>query len=613
MIDPATIARVKDRTDIVTLIAESVRLKRRGNSFVGLCPFHQEKSPSFHVNGDRGFYHCFGCRESGGAIDFVMRTEGLTFPEALRHLADRAGIEVEETRTDAERHAAAAAKSERDDLYAVNAVAAAYYEACLQGRAAHPLASYAVAEIARRGVELPAPGNAAAAFRLGYAPAGWDGLAVYLRKQGVSLAAAERVGLLVPRTGGPGCYDRFRHRLMFPVLDVTGRVVAFSGRALPDPTAAELKLAGVAAPGAGATPPPKYVNSPESPIYTKGEHLFGLHQARGAIRSRGEGLLVEGNFDVVALHARGVTVAVAPLGTAFTGGQAKLLKRFAGAVVVMFDGDAAGGKATKAAREPCREAGLTARVASLPGGMDPDDFARKHGAACIDRVVAAANGMLEHMIDDALAPTAFTDATLSGQAERVQAVLAILREEHDPTLRGLAKQYADRVAAALHVAGKDAGTLRQLESDVAAAIGGAGSVRPAPVATMGGAARSLLGALLDAPALLDDAAVQVALDAVDGDLALAVAMVGMHRQRVGEAVDAFPEALRPFVASRIARPLLTDAAQARRVVLDNAGVCARVVSKARTAAIVSEGGDAMELAQRTHADLMRRATVRRTP
>jgi DNA primase len=420
VISPDTLARIKERTDIVALIGETVRLTRRGRSFVGLCPFHKEKSPSFHVHPERGFFHCFGCQESGSAIDFVMKTNGLDFLEAVRMLADRSGIVLEES-VNAE--ASRAQKSEKDELYAVMMLAATYYERCLGlagasalGGRAHPLAGYALRELDKRG--MPSPGSqgpeaehwqkAAAAFRLGYAPPGWDGLARFLREQGISAGVGERAGLLV--AGQRGHYDRFRHRLMFAVVDALGRVIAFSGRALAAPDPEELKRHEPSAPSYDGEPPAKYINSPESPIYKKGEQLFGLFQAKAALRQRQEALLVEGNFDVVTLHAAGIEHAIAPLGTAFTAEQAKLIKRFAPSVVVLFDGDAAGKKATRAARIPCREGGLDARVATLPAGMDPDELVRTQGAAALLARLKEAKGMLEHLIQDALDDDRFQGA-----------------------------------------------------------------------------------------------------------------------------------------------------------------------------------------------------------
>lgn len=593
MISPETIALVKERTDIVALVGETVRLTRRGRSFLGLCPFHKEKSPSFHVNAERGFFHCFGCKESGGPVDFVMKIEGRTFPEAIRMLAERAGIEVAETLTDAERREATAARRGKEDLYAVNSLAATFFERCLRGAlydgtasgsiprpptgAPHPLSHYARAELAHRGLPLPEPGeghdrvgeaarlsDTLQAFRIGYAPFGWDGLANYLKQQGISPLVAEKVGLLVPRASGSGHYDRFRHRLMFAVSDVMGRVIAFSGRALPDPTPEEitsLKLSGPSQQADGVSPA-KYINSPESPIYTKGEHLFGLHQARQSIRQSGEAILVEGNFDVVALHARGITNVVAPLGTAFTPAQAKLLKRFAPSVLVLFDGDAAGKKATRAARSPCREGGLSGRVASLPNGVDPDEFARQHGPEGISRLVKNARGMLEHLIDDALDGDSFRGASLNEQRARIQAVATLLSDESDPTIRTMAKTYADQLSSKLIVRGKAPSSLRELETSIEQAVSmntKPAALAPSQVAVPHERARSrsqveqiglaIIGALLDFPELLHDSEVEDALAELDGDAALTIA--AMRHSSTSHPLKAIIEPTEADLALRV--------------------------------------------------------------
>ncbi|RYG83094.1 DNA primase, partial [bacterium] len=286
MISPDTIQAIRERTDILAVVGESVpSLKRRGRTFSGLCPFHNEKTPSFHVNPDRGFFHCFGCKESGDVLSFVMKHDGYTFHEAVQMLAERLGIVLEEDkrpRTDADRQ-----KKHKEDLYGVNQLAATYFESQLRD---HPHASFAIDELDKRGL-APSfsgrpPGKGASeavvdqalqAFRIGYAPSGWDGLTLFLKAQGISPTLAEATGLLVPRSSGAGHYDRFRHRLMFAVVDAQGRVVAFSGRALADAPGER--------PRDPADKPAKYINSPESPIYAKGQTLFGLHQAKSAIRT----------------------------------------------------------------------------------------------------------------------------------------------------------------------------------------------------------------------------------------------------------------------------------------------------------------------------------------
>ncbi|WP_437747862.1 DNA primase [Sorangium sp. So ce302] len=620
MISPETIALVKERTDLVALIGESVRLTRRGHSFTGLCPFHKEKTPSFHVSPNRGFYHCFGCKETGSAIDFVMKLEGRTFAEAVRALAERAGIEVAESLTEVERREAQAARRSKDDLYAVNHLAATFFEHSLRGgpgSAPHPLARHAHEELERRGLPLR-DGDGAAdpiadalqAFRIGYAPFGWDGLSTYLRQQGVSPVLAERVGLLVPRSSGSGHYDRFRHRLMFAVTDVMGRVIAFSGRALPDPSPSELSSLGLTGPAPQADgAPAKYINSPESPIYTKGEHLFGLHQARQAIRQRGEAILVEGNFDVVALHARGIGQAIAPLGTAFTPGQAKLIKRFAPAVILLFDGDAAGKKATRAARAPCREAGLSARVAVLPSGVDPDDLARKHGPEAIARIVKAARGLLEHLIDEALDGDSFGGSSLPEQLARVRAVTTLLADEDDPNLRMMAKLYADRLSSKLVIGGRSPDDLRQLERVVEESLSRPRSQPSREVIPSGQTtetwerARSrtqiqevsleILGAILDFPELLADDDLQTALECLEGDVALAIVAARQNFTfEMGLVASEFlaqvPAPIHSFAAGRLVSPVFEAASTAKATLLENSQKLSRQALARQKAAVVSQ-------------------------
>lgn len=599
MISPNTIAQIRERTDIVALIGESVRLVRRGRSFLGLCPFHKEKTPSFSVSPERGYFYCFGCKESGSAIDFMMKLEGKSFPEAARALAERAGIEVEDTATDAERREANAARRAKDDLYNVNALAATYFEHCLRGGPGarqHPLAHHAASELARRGLPLPPQGevspivDALQAFRIGYAPHAWDGLTSYLQKHGISPVLAERTGLLVPRSSGGGHYDRFRHRLMFAVLDITGRVIAFSGRALPEPSEDELRPLGLR-PAQSEDKPAKYINSPESPIYTKGEHLFGLYQARQGIRQKGEAVLVEGNFDVVALFARGLQNVVAPLGTAFTEHQARLLKRFAPSVTIVFDGDTAGKKATWAARVPCHAAGLSARASDLPKGMDPDDFAHKHGIAALESVVKSARPLKQHLLHKLLKDDELQGAEVKDQVARIKAAVQLIGEEEDPIERGLAKAYADQLSSSLIINGRSPTDLNQLEAMVARAL--QRPDRPAepradeprrrqpPEAEMG---LTILGALLDFPDLLEDSDIAGTLALLDGPVALAVAAIrqclGPRRELdVGEFLARCPALIHPFAARRLAGPVWESLGDAKAEALQNAQKLQRLLLK----------------------------------
>ncbi len=617
MISPDTIARVKERTDLVALIGENVRLVRAGRSWKGLCPFHKEKSPSFHVSPDRGFFHCFGCQEAGSAVDFVMKVHGLDFREAIGFLAERAGIQVEET-GGADVQKARGERQEKDELHAILHLAATYYEEQLGGWAGgippsnpaiqqvrgHAMAGLARDEVARRGLVFEGDDEEAtrvratmAAFRLGYAPYGWDGLCSFLRQQGASPLIAERAGLIVRRSSGSGHYDRFRHRLMFAVVDAMGRVVAFSGRALAEPTAEALTRAGVPPMSTtpAAEPPAKYVNSPESPVYTKGEHLFGLFQARQAARSRGEAVLVEGNFDVFSLHARGVEHVVAPLGTAFTASQARLLKRFAPRVIVLFDGDTAGRKATRGARQPCREGGLDAKVALLPRGQDPDDFVKLRGPAALEEVLKRAVGMLEHLVGEALDPDAFHSASGAERMARVRAVAKLIASEENPDTRLMTKQLADRLSSKLILDGQAPGDVRHLERMVEEAFAEVDRAvpreqRPALVHLNTPRDRSpprweatpnaIVGALLDFPELLVDEEVQPALDLVEGDQALAIAALrqvtrqteaGRH---MGLDADEFlahvPRSIHSFASGRLASPSFDAVATAKAELLENA-------------------------------------------
>ncbi len=439
-----TIREVRERTDIVSLIGEYVSLKRAGASFKGLCPFHSEKTPSFHVHPARQFFHCFGCQASGDVFQFVMRIDGRTFPEALRQLAERAGVELP-TYDAREGDAARRERDRRERLLAITDSAAGYFVRML---AEHPLAHLARAALEERAMKP----STVATFRLGYAPHGWDGLAAHLTSRGFSLEEAEQAGLVVPRRSGEGHYDRFRHRLMFPISDLHGKIVAFSGRALPWPEGEE----------PAGDPPAKYVNSPEGPLYKKSDLLFGIFEARVALRREGVAILSEGNFDVLAVHQAGFPHVVAPLGTAFTLAQAKLLKRYVSRVVVLFDADGAGRKATRAAAPLLRAAGLLGSVVALPPGEDPDSFLRARGAEALAALIETAPSLLEHLIDAASSEAGADPAERAAAIEALGPLLADVESPIEATL------YVERVAQAFQIA--DLGAVRrQLRRGVRAA------------------------------------------------------------------------------------------------------------------------------------------------
>lgn len=613
MIATESIQRVRDQVKIAAVVGERVKLERRGRSLIGLCPFHKEKSPSFHVNDERGFYYCFGCHASGDAIKFVQELEGLSFIEAVRELAERLGIDIVEMRSEQERRQDNEAKRRRDELYAVTQAAATYFQECLQS---HALRRYAHAELARRGLDmsqLTEPQRLSLeAFRIGYAPAGWDGLANYLKSAGLSLAAAEKVGLVAARRQGGGYYDRFRHRLMFAVIDINGKTCAFSGRMLESPTPEELRRVGASENNAEERIA-KYINSPETPIYKKRETVFGLYQARSAVRDQANCIVVEGNFDVVSLHAAGIANVVAPLGTAFTEEQASLIRRYAPQVTLLFDADSAGKRAAIASREPAAAAELTVRVATLPEGHDPDTFVREKGATALQQCVRAASGMLEYLIETTL--DGLTSNTPQAQGEKLREVLAIIAAEKDETLRGLAQTHADRIAARLGI--QDVNTFAALQRSVRAATvkpraGGPESPRerqapnaaPRPLLAPERArsvpreeaiAQELFGTLVEYPILIQDPEVTELLCHVTGSLALAVSTLAQVNTELDQHLELFEQPYQRLARERLAAPRTDTLETARHLVFSNLNKLSQAEAKARKAALI----EALHQARRT--------------
>lgn len=402
-IPDTVVDEVLSRASIVDVIGEVVRLKRKGGRLWGLCPFHNEKSPSFTVNAERGFYYCFGCKASGSTATFLMEHEGLSFPEAIRKLADRVGVVVPEQGVDED--VARRQRKERDRYFRAMEYAQLLYERALwSGKFPEPLAY-----LERRGVDEAT----ARAFGLGFAPPAWDTLVEWGGRAGIAVETMEKAGLAVPRKSGGGAYDRFRNRVMFPVVSLARKPLAFSGRTLD----AEERA--------------KYVNSPETAYYTKGKHLYGLNVAQRAIREEGYAVLVEGNFDVVALHARGLNMVCAALGTALTPEQARLLKRYTERVVLLFDADEAGQNAARKALEVLLGEDVTEVLyCGLPEGSDPDDFVQEHGADALRARIESARAMLPMLIDEAVRP-AVGGGVLDKRraADAVAGLLSMVRDE----------------------------------------------------------------------------------------------------------------------------------------------------------------------------------------
>jgi DNA primase len=390
------IEEVRARADIVEIVGAQVRLKRAGRNLVGLCPFHNEKTPSFSVNAERGFFHCFGCGAGGTVFDFVMRVEALTFAEALQSLARRYGIALPEHSS-----AGGAPGGERDALALVNQTAAEFFEHVLwkteEGTSARDY-------LKARGISE----ETARAFMLGFAPARPANLAGVVAKRGM-LDAAVKAGL-VKRYDDRPPYDMFRARLMFPIRDAQGRVLGFGGRVLDQSL-------------------PKYINSPESPIYSKARALYGVFEARQAIAKADRTIVVEGNIDAIALWQAGFKETVASLGTALTVDQLRLLSRYSRNIFASFDGDGAGRKASLRALEVFLGAGLLGRGVFIPAGFDPDTLVRDRGAQAFTELIEKAELLVDYFLRE---QAAAAGASLSGRARAAERVAEILRMVANP-------------------------------------------------------------------------------------------------------------------------------------------------------------------------------------
>jgi len=395
--DAAIREEIRRRVDLVELAGAHVALKKAGRHYRGLCPFHPEKTPSFHIDRERGLWHCFGCLKGGDLFDFVMEISNLSFSDAVEVLARRAGVQIERTPEAARR------SSERDRLLRALQAAAEFFRAQL---AHSTIGSSARAYLARRGVDQ----QIADRFVLGYSPRGWEDLLTALKAKGYPTTVLEAAGLVVERPRGDGHYDLFRDRLMFPLYDLQDRPIAFSGRIL----------------GEGQ---PKYLNSKETPVFAKGRTLYALNWAREAIRARDEIVIVEGNMDVLSAHQFGITNAVASLGTALTREQVLLMKRFASRAVLIYDSDAAGQAASERAMGLFEEAELPVRVAVLPDG-DPDAFLRTAGPAAFLNLIEAALPVFEYHLK--LSTARHNPRTIEGKVRIADELIPVIAAVSNP-------------------------------------------------------------------------------------------------------------------------------------------------------------------------------------
>jgi DNA primase len=406
---------VRSQSDIVRIVSDYVSLKKRGSNYIACCPFHSEKTPSFTVHAGKGIFKCFGCGAGGDVLGFVMRIENCAYPEAIRIVAEKSGIPLPAVEA-TEDHKKI--EQDRETVLRLNEWAALYFEARLddaEGQSARDyIASRGIADQTRR------------LFRLGYAPDSWEGLINHLKSLGATDEEIATSGLVVLKDGG-GFYDRFRNRVMFPIADSQSRVIAFGGRVM----------------GEGE---PKYLNSPETAVYTKGRNLFGLALTKNEIRRTGFAILVEGYLDCIIPFQEGITNIVASLGTALTDHQVRLLRRYMDQpqIIVNFDSDAAGQSATMRSIEMLLAEGFKVNILRMPVGKDPDEFVRARGATEFHALLRTTQPYIEYIIDTTLASH---DASRpAGKVEAINAILPHLARMKDKVARAdYAEQIADRL------------------------------------------------------------------------------------------------------------------------------------------------------------------------
>ncbi|MFA5275815.1 MAG: DNA primase [Candidatus Omnitrophota bacterium] len=404
---------ILSRVDLVELVSSYIPLKKTGKNFKACCPFHHEKTPSFVVSADRQIYHCFGCGESGNAFRFLMRYERMEFPEAVEVLAGRTGVVLPEISRQDDK-----ASEFITQLYKVNELAVAFYENNLNSAEGLKVREY----LLKRGIKP----QFIKEMRLGYARESWDALINHLRAQGFSLALLDKAGLIVAKDSG-GYYDRFRNRLIIPIFDIKGRPLAFGARVLDNSL-------------------PKYINSPETPLYTKGRHLFGLNLAKEAIRQTDKAIIVEGYLDCIIPHQEGLKNIVASQGTALTLEQCRLLKRHTNNIVVVYDPDKAGELAALRSLDIFIEEEMEVRVVSLPQGYDPDLFVRKDGIEALNKLIVSAQDLFDYKLK--ILKSHFNCKDISGKTKISKAMLETLNKIKNAVLKS---EYLKKLAQELDI------------------------------------------------------------------------------------------------------------------------------------------------------------------
>lgn len=398
---------LKNRADLVRIIEPYAALKKKGKDWMGCCPFHEEKTPSFSVSPSKGFYKCFGCGKGGSVYNFLMEMEGLSFPEAVKAVAEKTGIPLPEPIDDVNyqqnKKKKEARKKIAEQIVDLNKIALEFWEAELQSKNKKAKAAREYLEM--RGISE----ETQKAFHIGFSPDSWDSLLNLLREKSFDDKLIEQSGLVSVNEEKDRVFDRFRGRIMFPILDLNGNPVAFGARAMGDDQ-------------------PKYLNSPETPAYTKGQHLYGLYQSREEIRRKKFIILVEGYLDLIALYQFDIKNTAASLGTAFTPEQSKLLSRYAKKVVINYDGDSAGIKAARKAVDALLTEDFDVKVLVLPDGKDPDDFLKENGAESYNEARGKAQPFLQFILDSAMQGRNLNIAKQKADAiEDLLPVLSILR------------------------------------------------------------------------------------------------------------------------------------------------------------------------------------------
>jgi len=417
---------LKRQADIVRVVQDYVQLKKKGANWMACCPFHKEKTPSFSVSPAKEIFYCFGCHKGGSVFNFVMEMERVSFPEAIKLVAEKSGVPlpklIDDSRFEAKRH-------EADEVVELNKWALEFWEQQLE--------SGGEARIARDYLlQREITDETRKTFRLGYAPDSWDALSIHLRQKGATQDQIDRSGLVAKKEETGRTYDRFRGRLIFPVMDIQGKPIAFGGRTLKDEDA-------------------KYINSPETAAYVKGRNLFGLNLTRDEIRRNGFVILVEGFLDLIVPYQFGIRNVVASLGTALTPDQVRLLSRFARKVVVNYDGDNAGVQAAKKAIEILLAEDLEVKILVLPDASDPDEFIRKSGVSEYQRQRGEAQPHIQFVIDQAV-----RDRKLSNPADKEAAIDEVLPYIRAVRSRLQKREYFDIAMDSLRIG--DAGTRREL-------------------------------------------------------------------------------------------------------------------------------------------------------